>query len=220
MNKKYEFTNVVMEVVSDTTCEKTLLHQIISLIDIGDISAGTVGGFIESEENLSHDGNCWVGECGIAMGNSRVYEDAVVTSYGIVKDNANIHGSCIIRGGAVICNRAEIFGNTIIDGDIVVMNDARIGNTECSINMISDTKNILVGDNAEILNSEDVTVVYVCDNENTISNTVTIYRTTGGGWSTIEYMDLGDDAECCSETLDIDTVMEIKRMLKHGFWNN
>ena len=219
MDKKYEFTGVTMEVVSDTTCKRTLLNQIVSLVDIGDIKAGTIGGYIESEENLSHDGNCWVGECGIAMGNSRVHENAVVTSYGVVKDNANVHGTCIIRGGAVIGNRAEIFGNTIIDGDIVVMNAAKIGDNESTINMITDTKNILIGDNAEILNSEDVTVVYVCDTEKTISNTVTIYRTAGGGWSTIEYMDLGDDAECCTDTLDMDAVMEIKKMLKHGFWN-
>ncbi len=50
-----------------------------------DIKAGTLGGFIEKEDNLSHEGNCWD------------YDEALVFKNGHVYENANIHGIAVIR---------------------------------------------------------------------------------------------------------------------------
>ncbi len=46
------------------------LFRIKALISFGDVKAGDLGGYIEKESNLSHDGNAWV------YGNARVYGDA------------------------------------------------------------------------------------------------------------------------------------------------
>ena len=56
--KKYELTAETKFV-----CGKTL-HRIKALISFGCIEAGELGGWIEKEENLSHDGDAWV--CGNA----------------------------------------------------------------------------------------------------------------------------------------------------------
>ncbi|GAA5112388.1 hypothetical protein GCM10023261_16890 [Bartonella jaculi] len=56
ISKKYEFTNETKQ-VGDYT-----LYRIRSLRDFGSVKAGDLGGFIEKEANLSHDGNCWVGD--------------------------------------------------------------------------------------------------------------------------------------------------------------
>jgi len=54
MNKKYNFTGETKEHDSVT------LHEICAVIDFGNVKAGDIGGWIEKEENLSHDGNSWV----------------------------------------------------------------------------------------------------------------------------------------------------------------
>ena len=33
-------------------------NRVVALIDFGDVKTGDVGGFVESENNLSHDGLC------------------------------------------------------------------------------------------------------------------------------------------------------------------
>ena len=68
--KKYEFTGETKLFAGRT------LRQIRALTQIkcGDyaVTPGTVGGWIENEENLSHDGNAWV------SGNARVCENAKI----------------------------------------------------------------------------------------------------------------------------------------------
>ena len=59
------------------------LFRIRSLVDFttkwGEtIHAGDLGGYLEKEENLSHDGNAWVYGDARVFGNARVYGDARV----------------------------------------------------------------------------------------------------------------------------------------------
>ena len=56
--KKYEFTEETKEITGRT------LHRIRALISFDDVAEGDLGGFIEKEENLSHDGDACV--CGNA----------------------------------------------------------------------------------------------------------------------------------------------------------
>ena len=86
--KKYRLTN------KSITIDGRKLYQIEALIDFSDIEKGDKGGFIESEDNLSHFNNCWVG------GNAVVYGNAVVGG------NAKVYGK------AEICGNAEISNNT------------------------------------------------------------------------------------------------------------
>lgn len=62
--KKYELTtNTKMRF-------RRKLFQIKALVSFGDVTAGDLGGYIEKEENLSHDGDAWV------CGDARVCGDA------------------------------------------------------------------------------------------------------------------------------------------------
>lgn len=63
--KKFELTS---EFITNVFGVK--LFRIRALIEFGDVKAGDLGGYIEKEENLDHDGNAWV------TGNARVYGDA------------------------------------------------------------------------------------------------------------------------------------------------
>ena len=50
MSKKYEFTEETITVRGVT------LHRIKALAQFGDVTPGELGGFIQSDENLSHTG--------------------------------------------------------------------------------------------------------------------------------------------------------------------
>ena len=54
------------------------LYRIKALKDFRDVKKGTVGGYIESEQNLSQEGDAWVSGDARVSGNARVSGDARV----------------------------------------------------------------------------------------------------------------------------------------------
>ena len=112
--KKYEMTSET-KIVNGVT-----LHRIKALISFGDIHEGDIGGFIEKEENLSHDGNAWVYGDALVYGNARVHGNALV--YG----DAEVCGNACIYGNAEVCGNACIYGNAWVCGDALIYGDARV----------------------------------------------------------------------------------------------
>ena len=55
-----------------------ILYQIEALKDFGNVKAGDLGGYIESEENLSLYDNAWVYGNALVYDNAQVYGDAKV----------------------------------------------------------------------------------------------------------------------------------------------
>ena len=78
MEKKYKLTEETIKV------KGSILHRIEALRDFSDVKKGDKGGFVEKEENLSQNGNCWVYDDAMVFedariyGNARVYDDAMV----------------------------------------------------------------------------------------------------------------------------------------------
>ena len=69
MSKKYELVES-----SKIILKNVILYRIKALVDIPNIvKAGELGGYIESEENLSHEGNCWVGDDAYVYNNAYIY---------------------------------------------------------------------------------------------------------------------------------------------------
>ncbi len=69
MNKKYELTTE-----TKTFFDRTL-YRIKAVRSFGVVKAGVLGGFIEKEENLSHEGNAWVYSDAWVSGNAQVCGD-------------------------------------------------------------------------------------------------------------------------------------------------
>ncbi len=78
------------------------LHRIEALIDGPWGPAGTKGGWIESEANLSQDGICWVAD------------DAQVCSQAWVSGNGMVWGKAQVFGRAQVCGESEVYGNAKI----------------------------------------------------------------------------------------------------------
>ena len=82
--KKFELTSEFVTNISGTK-----LFRIKALVEFGDVEAGELGGYIEKEENLDHDGDAWVSGDALVYGNARVCGDARVCGNG---DYAYAHG--------------------------------------------------------------------------------------------------------------------------------
>ena len=63
--KKFELTS---ESIVNIFAKK--LFRIKALVEFGNVKEGELGGFVEKEENLSHEGDAWV------YGNAKVYGNA------------------------------------------------------------------------------------------------------------------------------------------------
>ena len=96
---KYELTDETID-VSGTT-----LHRIKALKDFGNVKKGELGGYVESEYNLSQIGNCWV------YGNARVCGDAELCGNAKVCGNARVCGNAEVCGNAKVCGNARVCGN-------------------------------------------------------------------------------------------------------------
>lgn len=126
MNKKYEFTNFSIMYKGHR------LRQIRLLRDCMGLTAGTLGGFIQSEQNLSHEGFCWVGGSAYVYGNARVaenarvgrnaqvFDDALVTGNTLVTDFAKVYGNAKIYERAQITDNAQVFGSAAISGSAAI----------------------------------------------------------------------------------------------------
>ena len=90
MENKYKLTN------ETTNINKITLYRIEALKDFSDVKKGDKGGFVQSEDNLSHERNCWI------------YDDAKV--YG----RARIYGNAIVGGNAEVFGNARIYDNSLI----------------------------------------------------------------------------------------------------------
>ena len=137
--RKYGFTNETITIHTvDNRCVK--LHRIVALRDVrnskrfGNVKKGDIGGFIEKEENLSHDGLCWVYDNGMVYDNAIVSGNATVHDYAVVHENAKVHGDASICDKSHIKGFAKVFGdamtgdNAIVSGNALVYGKAFISN--------------------------------------------------------------------------------------------
>ena len=110
--------------------EGRTLFRIRALKRFRDVAPLSLGGYIESENNLSQDGDCWVYPDAIVLGNARVVgnarisEHAVVCDDAVVRDNAWIYGHAKIFERAHIGDSVRVLGNARISGDSRIYGDA------------------------------------------------------------------------------------------------
>ena len=132
IGKKYKLTDETIQVGDHT------LHRIEALKNFSNVYKGEKGGFVESEDNLSQDGDCWIYGTAKVCGNARVVDNAKVHGNAEVYDNASIYGDALIYGNAEvfgnakvlthasICDNAKVWGNTVIADNTKVYGDAKV----------------------------------------------------------------------------------------------
>lgn len=103
------------------------LRRIVALKDFGDVKKGTLGGYVESELNLSQYNNCWIYDKAKVYGGASIYENAKIYEEAEVYGaNTIVEGNSIVHGkDTKICHSAMIFGNGRIRSseDYIVLTD-------------------------------------------------------------------------------------------------
>ena len=173
MNKKYEFTGETM-IWSNTTLKR-----------IRYLSTGILGGWIEKEENLSQEGECWVGDSAKVFDSARVYDSAKVFGkaqvFGNAQvfdlaqisdsvqifDTAKVHGSAWIYDSAQVFGSAWVFNSAQVYGKAKIFNLARVMGTVRVLDSASVSGEVQVHGlawvslNAKIEKSEDIIVLHL-----------------------------------------------------------
>lgn len=155
------------------------LFRIVATRSFGIVAAGMLGGYIEDESNLSHEGDCWIWH------DAQVFLGATVCDNAQISDNAEVsHGSKVggkarVEDNAKVRDKSQIFDrsrildnalvinstiqgrskikngayvtNSVIDGDLTISNESRIQySTILGDSRISNT----TVKNSNILNAE------------------------------------------------------------------
>lgn len=87
---------------------------------IKNLSSGNLGGFVESYDNLSQDGHCWI------YNEAKVFDTAWIGDDAIVMDNAIVKDSAYVVGSSRVYDNAVIGGNAIVSGEAVIRDDSDI----------------------------------------------------------------------------------------------
>ena len=120
------------------------LYRVKALRDFADVKAGDIGGMVEGEDNLSHEGDAWVYDEALVAGRGRVEGNAkvrgqasVITDrewrgraamvYGnaVVKDSATVRKGGRVHGHALVQDNGAVTGNAELSGTAVVRDHAR-----------------------------------------------------------------------------------------------
>ena len=117
--KKYELTD-------ETNGSGLFRIRALREISSFGVNAGDLGGFIESEKNLNHNGNCWVFGDAWVFGNAKVFGDARVLDNVRVSDDARVSGDAWVSGDARVSGDAWVFGDARVSGDAKIENESDV----------------------------------------------------------------------------------------------
>lgn len=187
MEKKYELIDNPKE-ITDCYGVEHYVYQIRALKDFGDVRAGDLGGWIESEKNLSHDGFCWVYGDGVVAGNAEVRDDAFVSGLGMACGNAVICEHASVGGKASICGSSMMKGAASIHDHVKIFDESLLAGNTSLYGLISvRDKTVLMnvrlcGDfrivaNADIRSKNDIVIIEGIGRQN---RTSIAYKTSNG----------------------------------------
>lgn len=156
--KKYELTGIRCPNRLRTSAN---VQRIRALRDINNpgmpiIRAGDLGGFVESEANLSHEGECWVAADAIVVSKAKVSDNALVTGEAYVGGGATVKGSAIVSGRACVIHKAVVEDRALVTDETNVLifscikGDARVEGEAIISDSATLTDNVIARGSVEV----------------------------------------------------------------------
>ncbi len=162
--QKYDLTGIWK------TVDGIIVYQIQALISFGDVTKGSLGGWIESERNLSQKDTAWVYEDAVVMNNAKVLKN------GKVFRRAKVYGHARIAGNALVGGDAQVFGHARVEKGTILGN-AQISAYARVVGNVSIDGTTSLSGKALIRKDSDLICIHNADREN---GALTAYRTVGG----------------------------------------
>lgn len=124
----------------------TSLIGVKTLFRIQRISNKELGGYIESEANLSQEGTSWVFENAVVFGNAKVYGNAWVSGDAWVSENAQVYEEARVYGNAQVSGNARVSGETdVADEDRLQASSQYINVSLRPYNITITQQSIVIG---------------------------------------------------------------------------
>lgn len=128
VHDKYE---LLMEDFASTDTGE-FVYRIRAVKNFGNVTAGELGGYVASYENLTQFDMAWVADNAQCYGNAKILDNALL--YGKAKanenamifDEARVGENAIASGNAKINEQASVFGNARVNGDARVLDSAQV----------------------------------------------------------------------------------------------
>ena len=142
--KKYEIVKTNNIIHGGKTLYRIKALKSFNTVDGGVVLKGKLGGFIESENNLSQNGNCWIFNEAKVFGCAKILDDAVI------RKNAGIFGNAVICDNALVDDDAWVCGKTVICGCAKIFNKAGVYSNAKVFDYAKIFGEARVYDNAEV----------------------------------------------------------------------
>ena len=164
MQMKYKLTEESIVFLGRT------LYRIEALKDFSIVKKGDKGGYVESEDNLSQEEDCWISDNAKVFGNAVVYGNAKVFDNAYVCGNAKVYckaevcgnakvyDNAIVYGKALVCGNAKVFGKAEVCGNAVVCDKVRVFDDAYVCGKVIVCGNTQICGDAEIKNNSDYIV--------------------------------------------------------------
>jgi carbonic anhydrase/acetyltransferase-like protein (isoleucine patch superfamily) len=182
-NKKYELSENSRDINGVTVYQIRALKTMDFVNSIGDtitVEPGDLGGYVQSEDNLSQSGNCWVFDNAVVMnestlsGNAVAMDSATVCEQARLSDNAKAVGNCQISGDASLRNHAMANGKAIVTGN-AILRDYSIAGGESIVTDHAELAEYAITDgSAYILDSAKIAGYTIVRDHLTIRGSITI----------------------------------------------
>ena len=127
------------------------------------VNRGSNGGLVDSPDNLSQDGSCWITKDACVYGNARIEGDALITDRAIVCADAIVRGKSIISDDCQVCGKSIVDGDSVVAGSIelvgVKLDGAMIKfctkNGKLHINKYNQPNDLIIGIKTVVYNGKD-----------------------------------------------------------------
>ena len=112
---------------SKTMFEGREIYRIRSLKDFNNVTAGDIGGWVCSYNNLSQEGDCWIYDKAKCLDkarildnakmydNSKMFDNSIMWNNTRMWNNARMYDNAAMFDDSKMYNKARIFGNAILD---------------------------------------------------------------------------------------------------------
>lgn len=103
-NKQYSFCVPPLGKSHRVAVYEACIDRIRALVDVNEaVPKGTLGGFVEYEQNLSQEGSCWI------------YDQAICCERAVVERSAGLFQEAIAKGDALLTGTAVMYQTSIAE---------------------------------------------------------------------------------------------------------
>ena len=119
-NRKYELTDVTMKFEGRT------LYRIRALRNFSDVDTGELGGWVESESNLSQEGDCWIYDNAKCVDNARMYDNSTIYNNSEIHHNARMYDNSTIYDDGKMYDNARMYDNSTMYKNSIMCSSSRM----------------------------------------------------------------------------------------------